>query len=58
MSYEECSNCNHSTEFTTEDGEDFPIDCSICIKEKTNCEDHGMCTIDPDVCVCCGSCTC
>ena len=50
MSYEECAWCNHSTEYSIED--DDGVNCSICIAQKENCHDHGMCTIDDEICTC------
>jgi hypothetical protein len=57
MSYEECSECGHSTQFSIDDDptSNDGHNCSECVKEGKNCFDHGSCTIDPDVCSCCGN---
>ena len=61
MSYEECGECGHSTEYLIEsednawldkNGKEFYLDCSECIVEGNHCEEHGSCTVDPDVCLC------
>ena len=56
VEYEECAECHHSTEYSIEDSDESNNghDCSICVKNNEHCFEHGMCTIDPDICECCG----